>query len=110
MSMKQPVWFATLFAEASSSLKDFTRGIYILPPDGGVFSTVSLTQTAADVPKSHQLRRKFEVSAKIGGKWENTETGLAVDAVPCELFSRANSLLTGKDTEKFAPLLGTRPR
>jgi hypothetical protein len=52
-----------------------------------VFSTVSLTQTAADVPKSHQLRRKFEVSAKIDGKWENTETGLAVDAVPCELFS-----------------------
>ena len=32
---------------------------------------------------------------------------LAVDAVRCELFSAGNSLLTGKNTRNFAPLLGT---
>jgi len=38
---------------------------------------------------------------------EKYQDWLAVDAVPCELFSGTNSLLTGKNTGNFAPLLGT---
>jgi len=32
---------------------------------------------------------------------------MAMDAVPCELFSGPNSLLTGKNTGNFVPLVRT---
>jgi hypothetical protein len=81
-----------------------------------------------------EYRRKFQAVCGLGaerarivlrvpvngpqntGFWQNErnrekyQDWLAVDAVPCELFSGPNSLLTGKNTGNFAPLPGTIER
>jgi hypothetical protein len=53
---------------------------------------------AANAPREYWVR--FSENEKM----QKEENWLAVDAVPCELFSRLNSLLTGKNTGKFLPL------